>query len=138
MMTSDNERTTEHTPNNGQKHRSADTPQANQDTIAYLLAEGENLQKKLKDNNDLSRFLKDVTLLLGMIKDYSVGNYRVVPYKTIVAVVFGLLYVLNPIDFIPDFIPIIGYIDDAIVIALCLRLAERDLKRYERWKQANK
>lgn len=108
----------------------------NQDKMAYLLNEAENLQKKLKDNPDLSRFFKDVTLLLGLIKDYYVGNYRVVPYKTIVAAVFGLLYVVNPIDFIPDFIPLIGYIDDAVVIAFCLRLAERDLKKYERWKNS--
>ena len=112
--------------------------QRHQEKMAYLLNEEENLQKKLKDSNDLSRFIKDVSLLLGLIKDYYLGNYRVVPYKTIIAVVFGLLYVINPIDFIPDFIPVIGYIDDAIVIALCLRLAERDLKKYARWKQANK
>ena len=118
----------------GKKHNNEG--QNSQDKMAYLLNEAENLQKKLKDNPDLSRFLKDVTLLLGLIKDYYVGNYRVVPYKTIVAAVFGLLYVVNPIDFIPDFIPLIGYIDDAVVIAFCLRLAERDLKKYERWKNS--
>ena len=109
-------------------------PESAQDKIAYLLNEGENLQKKLKDNNDLSRFFKDVSLLLGLIKDYYLGNYRVVPYTTIAAAVVGLLYVVNPIDLIPDFIPVIGYIDDALVIALCLRMAERDLKKYALWK----
>ncbi len=124
---------------NDKTYNTQDEGRRNQDKIKYLLNEEDKLQKKLKDSNDLSRFLKDVTLLLGLIKDYYLGNYRVVPYTTIAAVVVGLLYVINPIDFIPDFIPVIGYIDDAIMIALCLRMAERDLKRYARWKdsQAN-
>ena len=123
------------TNDNGQNH-SQNNPQSLQDKIAYLLNEGESLQKMLKGNEDLSRFFKDVSLLLGLIKDYYLGNYRVVPYTTIAAAVVGLLYVINPIDLIPDFIPVIGYIDDAVVIALCLRMAERDLKKYALWKKS--
>ncbi|TFD76727.1 DUF1232 domain-containing protein [Cryobacterium sp. Sr8] len=36
-----------------------------------------------------------------------------------------LVYLLIPIDLIPDFIPVIGYADDAIVVALVLRFATR-------------
>ena len=36
-----------------------------------------------------------------------------------------LVYLLSPIDLIPDFIPILGYADDAIVVALALRFATR-------------
>lgn len=125
-----------HSNSDKKTYNTQDEHQSAQDKIAHLLNEAENLQKKLKDNDDLSRFFKDVSLLLGLIKDYYLGNYRVVPYTTIAAAVVGLLYVINPIDLIPDFIPVIGYIDDAVVIALCLRMAERDLKKYARWKQS--
>lgn len=37
-------------------------------------------------------------------------------------IIVDLLYVLSPLDLIPDFIPIIGYIDDAMVVAACLAL----------------
>ena len=46
----------------------------------------------------------------------------------------GLLYVLNPIDIIPDFIPFIGRIDDALVLKFCLKLIEKDLSKYKKWK----
>ena len=36
-----------------------------------------------------------------------------------------LLYLLSPIDLVPDFIPVIGYADDAIIVALALRFATR-------------
>lgn len=35
------------------------------------------------------------------------------------------LYLLSPIDLVPDFIPVIGYLDDAIIVALMMRLALR-------------
>ena len=45
-----------------------------------------------------------------------------------------LAYVLSPIDLIPDFIPVLGYLDDVLIVALALwlvvRLAPRDV--YER------
>ena len=34
-------------------------------------------------------------------------------------------YLALPIDFVPDFIPVLGYADDAIVVALVLRLVVR-------------
>lgn len=36
-----------------------------------------------------------------------------------------LVYLLSPIDLVPDFIPVLGYADDAIVVALALRVATR-------------
>lgn len=36
-----------------------------------------------------------------------------------------LVYLLSPIDLVPDFLPVIGYADDAIVVAIALRFAIR-------------
>ena len=36
-----------------------------------------------------------------------------------------LVYLLSPIDLIPDFIPVLGYADDALVVAIALRFATR-------------
>jgi uncharacterized membrane protein YkvA (DUF1232 family) len=36
-----------------------------------------------------------------------------------------LLYLVSPIDLVPDFVPLIGYADDAILIALVLRSTVR-------------
>ena len=90
--------------------------------LEYIIHEEEKLQAKLKDSSHLERFTKDLMLFMSLIKDYYKGNYRDIPYKTISAGVVGLLYTLNPIDIIPDFIPFIGHIDDALVLTFCLKL----------------
>ena len=40
-----------------------------------------------------------------------------------------LVYLLSPIDLIPDFVPVIGYADDAIVVVVALRFAIRHAGR---------
>lgn len=102
--------------------------------IESILDKEEELKNKLKESSHLERFTTDVSLFLSLIKDYYQGNYRKIPYKSISSIVVGLVYVLNPIDIIPDFIPVIGYIDDALVIAFCLKMVEKDLREYEAWK----
>ena len=48
-----------------------------------------------------------------------------VPRRVKVAVAFAGLWVLSPIDLIPEFLPIIGPLDDIVVVALALRYASR-------------
>ena len=103
--------------------------------LEYIINEEEKLKEKLQDSSHLERFTKDLMLFVSLIKDYYKGNYRDIPYKTISAGVVGLLYTLNPIDIIPDFIPFIGHIDDALVLAFCLKLIEKDLQKYQTWKK---
>ena len=45
--------------------------------------------------------------------------------------------VLSPIDLIPDVIPVVGLVDDAAVIAICLLMIEQELHDYSEWKAAN-
>ena len=48
-----------------------------------------------------------------------------VPKRVKVAVAFAGLWVLSPIDLIPEFLPVIGPLDDIVVVALALRYAAR-------------
>jgi uncharacterized membrane protein YkvA (DUF1232 family) len=52
-----------------------------------------------------------------------------VPRRARVAVVIALLWVLSPIDLIPEFLPVIGPLDDVIVVALAFRYAARRVPR---------
>ena len=42
---------------------------------------------------------------------------------------------INPFDIIPDIIPVIGYLDDAAVIAACLAMVRQDLHNYWKWRE---
>ncbi|MGE0599920.1 MAG: YkvA family protein [Dehalococcoidia bacterium] len=52
-----------------------------------------------------------------------------VPRRARVAVAFAGLWVLSPIDLIPEFLPVIGPLDDIVVVALALRYAARSVPR---------
>jgi uncharacterized membrane protein YkvA (DUF1232 family) len=52
-----------------------------------------------------------------------------VPVKAKIAVIVAGLWVASPVDLIPEFIPVIGPLDDIVVVALCLRYAARQVPR---------
>jgi len=59
-----------------------------------------------------------------------------VPRRAKIAFAFAGLWVLSPIDLIPEFLPVIGPLDDVIVVALALRYAARRVPRdvlFEAW-----
>ena len=103
--------------------------------LKYLIGKEDKLKEKLEDNSYLEPFSDDLMLFMSLIKDYYKGDYRKIPFRTISAGVVGAIYTLNPIDLIPDSIPFIGYIDDALVLKFCLKQARKDLQKYKSWKQ---
>ena len=94
----------------------------------------DEIRQQFQSRGPLKRFIEDAKMLLALIKDYRLGNYRTALYGTIAAATFALIYVFNPFDIVPDFLPVVGAIDDASVIAACLMLIERDLFKYRDWK----
>lgn len=97
--------------------------------------ESDSIRSKFEHVGPLGRYLEDVKLLISIVKDYRAGTYRAVPWWAISAIVFTLLYVISPIDLIPDFIPVIGYMDDAAVLSVCMILVEQELHTYKSWKE---
>lgn len=83
--------------------------------------------------------LKDkVYMLFQMLKDYRSKKYTETPWMSIAAIVVALLYVINPLDVVPDFIPFIGYIDDASVLALTLKMIGGEVENYQIWQEQQK
>jgi uncharacterized membrane protein YkvA (DUF1232 family) len=73
---------------------------------------------------DLAAFIPDcVRTVRRLRKDPRV------PRRAKIAVIIAGLWVASPIDLIPEFIPVIGPLDDILVVALCLRYAGRQVPR---------
>jgi uncharacterized membrane protein YkvA (DUF1232 family) len=73
---------------------------------------------------DLAAFIPDcVTTVRRLRRDSRV------PRRAKVVVVLAGLYVLSPIDLVPEFLPVIGPLDDVVVVALALRYAGRQVPR---------
>jgi uncharacterized membrane protein YkvA (DUF1232 family) len=104
-------------------------------TVENVLEHEKEIDRKLESQQALKSLLERAKLLLSMVRDYATGRYREVPYWVIGAAAFALLYVLSPVDLIPDLIPGIGYLDDAAVVALCLKMIETEFAKYREWKR---
>ena len=85
----------------------------------------------------LARLFQDLRLLLALIRDYWKGEYRDVSATSIVIFVVAVVYILSPIDIMPDYILGLGQIDDAAILALSLYFLEKDLLKYREWKLRN-
>jgi uncharacterized membrane protein YkvA (DUF1232 family) len=73
---------------------------------------------------DLAAFIPDCVTTVRRLR----ADPRV-PRRAKVAVVIAGLWVVSPIDLIPEFLPIIGPLDDIVVVALALRYAGRQVPR---------
>jgi len=113
----------------------SESDKVKQADIQRLLEKQQAVEEKVKNSGKLNRFATDIKLMFSLVRDYYNGRYRTIPWKSIAAIVGALIYVLNPLDLIPDLILSIGFIDDVGVVALCLKLVESDLHRYAAWKE---
>lgn len=102
-----------------------------------------NLTKKIDEarkkldakSSSLGEIKSDTMRLFRMLKCYGRGDYRQIPWKTLVTGVAGALYLVNPLDVIPDFLLGIGLIDDATVLAFCLAALKGDLDAFKEWEK---
>ena len=94
------------------------------------------LEQKINDMPFVGKKFSMIPVMISLVKNYVQGKYTIVPYGTILAVLSALVYFLSPIDIIPDFIPLAGYLDDMAVLGLCMNMVSIDIETYEKWRQA--
>jgi uncharacterized membrane protein YkvA (DUF1232 family) len=97
--------------------------------------------KKASENKDISEIAGEVwdnlQRLFRMVKAAVGGEYHGIPNKTIIGAVAVLLYFLSPIDFVPDFIPVVGLLDDMSLVAWFLTSIKAELDNFEAWEAGN-
>jgi uncharacterized membrane protein YkvA (DUF1232 family) len=103
--------------------------------IEEVIDRADEIKGKFRDGGPLKRFIRDAQLMVSLVQDYWNRSYREIPWWAIATVSAALLYVLSPIDLIPDVIPILGLLDDAMVVSACLLMVEQQLADYEAWKR---
>jgi curved DNA-binding protein CbpA len=82
----------------------------------------------------LKKVLENVRELYALFKDSVKGNYKLHP-ANVAMIGGGLLYFLLPVDLIPDFIPIVGYLDDLAVLTTIMNSLSGEINEYRIWKK---
>lgn len=91
-------------------------------------------QKKARSRGKVFQKIgKDVELLIRLARAWAGGKYKDISIGSLLIVIAAIAYLLDPFDVIPDFIPIVGFTDDATVIALAISRVRKELDKFEEW-----
>ncbi len=93
----------------------------------------QKLQKLKGSNKQINELIEYVQLFLKMIKKSFIGEYNAFSNKTLLSLVFGLLYFVTPMDLVPDFIPLLGFSDDLSIIYFIVKNFKSDIEAFKIW-----
>ena len=105
-----------------------------EEDVKETLGKEDEIKKLFKRVRVLAKYCNDLCEIFELLRDRIKGAYKETPWRTIAALTGALIYVLSPIDLLLDFIPGIGFFDDALVIGIAIKLAQPDLEKYREWK----
>ncbi len=100
-----------------------------------VAASREKLQQINFEDSKISRLADRIRIIIRMVRAYAKGSYRQIPWKSILALVAGLVYFIMPLDLLPDFIPVTGFLDDFTIIMLITGAFQQDIQDFLLWEE---
>lgn len=70
-----------------------------------------------------------------LCKAYATGEYREVPFRTVMLVVAALLYFVNPLDLMPDIVPLTGFADDFAILLWVYGSVRQEIEKFLAWER---
>jgi uncharacterized membrane protein YkvA (DUF1232 family) len=81
--------------------------------------------------------VKEHFFTLGrLLRAYAQGEYRTIPWKSLLLIVAAVLYFINPIDVIPDLLPLVGLSDDFAVLFMVYKAIGSDIEKFLEWEKS--
>ncbi len=117
------------------KKRATSVVKDNQKLNQVIDSTKEKLDEVHLEDTKVYKLGERLRVITRMIGAFAKGQYKEVPWKTIMMLVAGLIYFLMPLDLLPDFIPVTGFIDDFTVIMLISGAFKQDIDDFLLWEQ---
>lgn len=106
--------------------------------IALLLSKlGARLAKIDWKSVSVATAKEKLSVFSRLASAYISGNYRDISWKSLMIVLAAIIYFLNPIDLIPDFIPVLGLTDDFSVLLWGYNTVAHEVDKFLTWERAN-
>ena len=106
--------------------------------VGLLLKEAYDKLIDVKSSKSGLTQVKEIAFtFIRLVRAYINGSYRQIPTKALILGLATLLYLIMPIDLIPDFLPLIGYSDDLSVIAWFVTTLQSEITRFKSWETRN-
>lgn len=90
----------------------------------------EDVHKAEQKASNLADKASDFKLLLQMAKDTLAGRYKMDVWNLSV-IVGTIIYVISPVDAIPDIIPVLGWVDDVTIVGYAVNRLAEEMKKYK-------
>lgn len=96
------------------------------------------LQQKVKElPGAAGEALANIPLMASMVKSYVTQEYGEVSPKVVASLVSAFIYFVARKDLIDDTVPVLGIADDLAVVALAMKVNEKELEAYRQWREQN-
>lgn len=93
---------------------------------------------KVQNVSALANLLGDIGTVYDLIRDTVSGRYRGISKSTLALLAGGLAYLALPVDLVPDFIPVAGWLDDAAVLTWIFSQSAAEICKYKEYKSSVK
>lgn len=104
----------------------------NSKSLFNLVRDALNKSGGLSGKN-IGLFREQLGIVTRLLKAYASGEYRQLPWKTLIRVIAVLIYFVSPIDILPDFLPIIGLTDDIALMLWLFSGMKDDIDKFRQW-----
>lgn len=103
-----------------------------QKTTALLSAAVEKVQSH---DSRIKQLRSELEGLFRLVARWAKGDYRKVPFHAIAAAIAAIVYFVNPFDLIHDYLPLVGYLDDAAILAFVIKSIKTDVDEFLIWEK---
>ena len=101
--------------------------------IGETIGKGKKAEQMAKESSFLRQYWKDIKTSFALLKDWYMGNYTKIPFRMVASIAGAMLYLVSPLDVVPDWLPFGGLLDDALILAAVFTMSRRDLDDYLAW-----
>lgn len=101
--------------------------------VGDTIGQEKKAERMAKENGFLRQYWQDIKTSFALLKDWYMGNYTKIPFRMVASIAGAMLYLVSPLDVVPDWVPFGGLLDDALVLAAIFALSRSDLNAYTIW-----
>lgn len=105
--------------------------------LLILLGKFANKLKHVDWKSARAAEAKEKFFTLGrLMKAFALGQYRVIPWKTLLLVTAAVIYFISPVDLIPDWLLAVGFTDDFGILMSVYAAVREDLEKFIHWEKS--
>ena len=83
-------------------------------------------------------FIRKIPVIIRMVKSIMSKNGYKPEFKNVILPALVVVYLISPLDIIPDWIPLIGVLDDLALLALAMPMLISEAEKFVAWEESLK